>query len=57
MRECGPAIRGWLEIDNEWNVRSRLLFLICPPLAVVVYLMLKMLRIALTVRTENPVHG
>ena len=57
MRECGPAIRGWLEIGNEWNVRSRLLFLICPPLAVVVYLMLKMLRIALTVRTENPVHG
>ena len=53
------ALRRWYSVSQD---RSQLvfwviLFLICPPLAIVAYLMLKLLRITKTLRTENSSHG
>ncbi|SFN07224.1 hypothetical protein [Dokdonella immobilis] len=56
---AGIVLRRWYVRSPE---RSQLVFwvmffLLCPPLAIVVYLILKMLRITITVRTENSSHG
>ena len=56
---AGIVFRRWYARSPE---RSQLVFwaiffLICPPLAIVVYLVLKVLRITITVRLENSSHG
>ena len=55
---AGIVFRRWYASSQD---RSQLVFwiaffLLCPPLAIVVYLILKMLRITVTVRTENSSH-
>ena len=56
---AGMVFRRWYRGSQQRSelVFWVLFFLLCPPLAVIVYLMLKMLRITVTVRTENPSHG
>ncbi len=56
---AGIVFRRWYASSQD---RSQLVFwvvffLLCPPLAIVVYLVLKILRIRITVRTENSSHG
>jgi hypothetical protein len=56
---AGILFRRWYASNLE---RSQLVFwviffLLCPPLAIVLYLILKMLRIPLTLRLENSSHG
>ena len=53
------ALRRWYSVsqDRTQLVFCVILFLICPPLAIVAYLMLKLLRITVMVRTENSSHG
>ncbi|MEO8010659.1 MAG: hypothetical protein ABI650_03335 [Dokdonella sp.] len=56
---AGIVFRRWYASSRD---RAELVFwimflLLCPPLAIVVYLILKMLRIGITVRTENSSHG
>ena len=56
---AGIVFRHWYANNPE---RSQLIFwvvfvVLCPPLAIIVYLALKILRIRITVRTENSSHG
>lgn len=56
---CGLMLRRWYAVSQD---RAQLVFwvmfaLLCPPLALIVYLILKILRIRITIRTENSSHG
>ncbi len=56
---AGIVLRRWYASSQD---RSELVFwvfffLLCPPLAIVVFLMFKILRISVTVRAENSSHG
>ncbi len=56
---AGIVLRRWYASspDRSQLVFWAVFFLLCPPLAIVVYLVLKILRIRITVRTENSSHG
>ena len=54
----GLLLRRWYALGQD---RAQLVFwvmfaLLCPPLALIVYLILKVLRIGVTVRVENFSH-
>ena len=55
----GLLLRRWYAVSQD---RAQLVFwvmfvLLCPPLALIVFLILKVLRITIVVRTENSSHG